>query len=65
VLATQTLLMKKAKNMRVVVDGKLPAGCTAKDIVLAIIGRIGTAGGTGYAIEFAALRSRRCRSKVA
>ena len=53
VLATQTLLMKKAKNMRVVVDGKLPAGCTAKDIVLAIIGRIGTAGGTGYAIEFA------------
>ena len=53
VLATQTLLMKKAKNMRVAVDGKLPAGCTAKDIVLAIIGRIGTAGGTGYAIEFA------------
>jgi len=53
VLATQTLLTKKAKNMRVVVEGKLPAGCTAKDIVLAIIGRIGTAGGTGYAIEFA------------
>ncbi len=53
VLATQTLLMKKAQNMRVVVDGKLAAGCTAKDIVLAIIGRIGTAGGTGYAIEFA------------
>ncbi len=53
VLATQTLLMKKAKNMRVAVEGRLPAGCTAKDIVLAIIGRIGTAGGTGYAIEFA------------
>jgi 3-isopropylmalate/(R)-2-methylmalate dehydratase large subunit len=53
VLATQTLLMKKAKNMRVRVDGKLPSGCTAKDIVLAVIGRIGTAGGTGYAIEFA------------
>jgi 3-isopropylmalate/(R)-2-methylmalate dehydratase large subunit len=53
VLATQTLLMKKAKNMLVRVDGRLPAGCTAKDIVLAIIGRIGTAGGTGYAIEFA------------
>src|SRR5512139_1958334 len=52
VLATQTLLMKKAKNMLVRVDGRLPAGCTAKDIVLAIIGRIGTAGGTGYAIEF-------------
>jgi len=53
VLATQTLLMKKAKNMRVRVEGKLPFGCTAKDIVLAVIGRIGTAGGTGYAIEFA------------
>ncbi len=52
VLATQTLLTKKAKNMLVRVDGRLPAGCTAKDIVLAIIGRIGTAGGTGYAIEF-------------
>ena len=47
VLATQTLLMKKAKNMLVRVDGRLPAGCTAKDIVLAIIGKIGTAGGTG------------------
>ena len=53
VLATQTLLIKKAKNMRVRVEGRLPFGCTAKDIVLAVIGRIGTAGGTGYAIEFA------------
>jgi 3-isopropylmalate/(R)-2-methylmalate dehydratase large subunit len=53
VLATQTLLQKPAKNMRVVVDGVLPVGCTAKDIVLAIIGRIGTAGGTGHVIEFA------------
>jgi 3-isopropylmalate/(R)-2-methylmalate dehydratase large subunit len=53
VLATQTLLLKKAKNMRVRVDGRLPFGCSAKDIVLAVIGRIGTAGGTGYAIEFA------------
>ena len=53
VLATQTLLMKKAKNMRVKVGGRLPFGCAAKDIVLAVIGRIGTAGGTGYAIEFA------------
>ena len=53
VLATQTLLAKKAKNMLVKVDGTLPRGCTAKDIVLAIIGRIGTAGGTGYTIEFA------------
>ena len=53
VLATQTLLQKPAKNMRVVVDGALGFGCSAKDIVLAIIGRIGTAGGTGHVIEFA------------
>jgi 3-isopropylmalate/(R)-2-methylmalate dehydratase large subunit len=53
VLATQTLLAKKAKNMLIRVEGDLPFGCTAKDIVLAIIGRIGTAGGTGYTIEFA------------
>jgi 3-isopropylmalate/(R)-2-methylmalate dehydratase large subunit len=52
VLATQTLLTKKAKNLLVRVDGMLPRGCTAKDIVLAVIGRIGTAGGTGYTIEF-------------
>jgi 3-isopropylmalate/(R)-2-methylmalate dehydratase large subunit len=52
VLATQTLLTKKAKNLLVRVDGTLPRGCTAKDIVLAIIGKIGTAGGTGYTIEF-------------
>ncbi|MDM7456559.1 MAG: 3-isopropylmalate dehydratase large subunit [Tepidimonas sp.] len=52
VLATQTLLAKKARNMLVRVEGTLPRGCTAKDIVLAIIGRIGTAGGTGYTIEF-------------
>ncbi|KQW76217.1 3-isopropylmalate dehydratase large subunit [Methylibium sp. Root1272] len=59
VLATQTLLAKKAKNLLVRVDGVLPAGCSAKDIVLAIIGRIGTAGGTGYTIEFggAAIRA--------
>jgi 3-isopropylmalate/(R)-2-methylmalate dehydratase large subunit len=53
VLATQCLILKKARNMRVRVEGKLPAGITAKDVVLAIIGRIGTAGGTGHAIEFA------------
>ncbi|RYF73927.1 MAG: 3-isopropylmalate dehydratase large subunit, partial [Comamonadaceae bacterium] len=53
VMATQTLLAKKAKNLLVQVDGKLGLGCTAKDIVLAVIGRIGTAGGTGYTIEFA------------
>ncbi|WP_374359174.1 3-isopropylmalate dehydratase large subunit [Pseudoduganella danionis] len=52
VLATQTLLQKKSKAMLVQVDGALPAGVTAKDIVLAIIGKIGTAGGTGYCIEF-------------
>ncbi|OBS31842.1 3-isopropylmalate dehydratase large subunit [Tepidimonas fonticaldi] len=52
VLATQTLLAKKARNMLIRVEGTLPRGCTAKDIVLAIIGRIGTAGGTGYTIEF-------------
>ncbi len=52
VMATQTLLAKKAKNMLVKVEGALPRGVTAKDVVLAIIGRIGTAGGTGYTIEF-------------
>jgi 3-isopropylmalate/(R)-2-methylmalate dehydratase large subunit len=52
-LATQTLILKKSRNMRVRVDGPIPSGVTAKDIVLAIIGRIGTAGGTGCAIEFA------------
>jgi 3-isopropylmalate/(R)-2-methylmalate dehydratase large subunit len=52
VMATQTLLAKKAKNMLVRVEGQLPKGCTGKDIVLAIIGKIGTAGGTGYTIEF-------------
>jgi 3-isopropylmalate/(R)-2-methylmalate dehydratase large subunit len=59
VLATQTLIQSKSKNMRAVVDGKLPEGVTAKDIILAIIGEIGTAGGTGYALEYAgqAIRS--------
>lgn len=52
VLATQTLLMKKSRSMLVRVEGKLPFGCTAKDLVLYVIGQIGTAGGTGYAIEF-------------
>jgi len=53
VLATQTLLQKRAKNMRVTVEGELPVGCTAKDIILAIIGKIGTAGGNGHVIEYA------------
>ncbi len=53
VLATQTLLARKAKNMLVKVEGPLQRGCGAKDIVLAVIGKIGTAGGTGYTIEFA------------
>ena len=53
VLATQTLLMKRPRNMRVRVDGDLPGGVTAKDLILAIIGQIGTAGGTGCVIEYA------------
>jgi 3-isopropylmalate/(R)-2-methylmalate dehydratase large subunit len=53
VLATQTLIQRKAKNMRATVDGKLPDGVTAKDIILAIIGEIGTAGGTGHVLEYA------------
>ncbi|WP_028535312.1 3-isopropylmalate dehydratase large subunit [Paludibacterium yongneupense] len=53
VLATQCLVAKKARNMRVCVTGELAAGVTAKDVALAVIGRIGTAGGTGYTIEFA------------
>lgn len=59
VMATQTLLARKAKNLRIRVEGTLPKGCSAKDIVLNIIGQIGTAGGTGYTIEFAgsAIRS--------
>jgi 3-isopropylmalate/(R)-2-methylmalate dehydratase large subunit len=59
VLATQTLIQSKSKNMLAKVDGKLPPGVTAKDIILGIIGEIGTAGGTGHAIEYAgeAIRS--------
>src|SRR3954454_5116483 len=59
VLATQTRVQSKSKNMRAIVDGKLPPNVTAKDIILAIIGEIGTAGGTGYALEYAgeAIRS--------
>ena len=53
VLATQCLLLKKAKSMLIRVDGSLPAGVTPKDLILSIIGRIGTAGGSGHAIEFA------------
>lgn len=53
VLATQCLLMKKAKAMQILVEGELGHGVTAKDVALAIVGKIGTAGGTGYAIEFA------------
>jgi 3-isopropylmalate/(R)-2-methylmalate dehydratase large subunit len=53
VLATQCLVAKKMKNMQVLVEGQLPFGVTAKDIVLAVIGKIGTAGGNGHAIEFA------------
>ena len=65
-LATQCLVTRKMKNMRVNVEGQLARGVTPKDVVLAIIGRIGIAGGTGYAIEYAgsAIRAR-CRWKAA
>tara|TARA_B100000579_G_C22819766_1_gene849909 strand:+ start:506 stop:1906 length:1401 start_codon:yes stop_codon:yes gene_type:complete len=53
VLATQTLIQKKSKNLRISVNGALPKGVTAKDVILKIIGTIGTAGGTGYVVEFA------------
>jgi 3-isopropylmalate/(R)-2-methylmalate dehydratase large subunit len=53
VLATQTLIQKKSKNFRININGKLPAGVTSKDVILKIIGTIGTAGGTGFVIEFA------------
>ena len=59
VLATQCMVMKKSKTMQVLVEGKLPPGITAKDVTLAVIGQIGSGGGTGYAIEYAgeAIRS--------
>ena len=60
VLATQCLVTRKSKSMLIRVDGRLAAGVTAKDLVLAVIGRIGTAGGTGHAIEFA----RRSRARA-
>ncbi len=53
VLATQTLVQKKSKNLRISVNGKLPIGVTSKDVILQIIGKIGTAGGTGHVIEYA------------
>jgi 3-isopropylmalate/(R)-2-methylmalate dehydratase large subunit len=53
VLATQTLIQRPAKNMRITVNGAMPFGCTANDLILAIIGKIGTAGGTGHVVEFA------------
>lgn len=65
VLATQCLVQKKMKNMLVRVDGQLGQGVTPKDVVLAIIGKIGTAGGTGYAIEFGGQVSVTCRLKAA
>ena len=65
VLATQTLIQRKSRNMRVVVDGELPSDVAAKDIILAVIGEIGAAGGSGHALEFSARRSARCRWKAA
>jgi 3-isopropylmalate/(R)-2-methylmalate dehydratase large subunit len=59
VLATQTLIQQPAKNMLIRVDGELPVGVTAKDLILAVIGRIGTAGGTGHVVEYAGSTIRR------
>ncbi len=66
VLATQTLITKKSKAMQILVEGVLPLGVTSKDVVLAIIGKMGTAGGTGYAIEFAgsAIRAMSMESRM-
>src|SRR5580765_8572675 len=64
VLATQCLLTRQSKAMLVSVDGVLPFGCTAKDIALAVIGKIGTAGGSGYAIEFAGAAIRALSRKA-
>src|SRR3546814_3637291 len=64
VLATQTLLMKKNKSMLIKVEGELPFGCTAKDLVLYVIGKRGTAGGTGYAIQFGGSTVRSEESRV-
>ena len=65
VLATQTLIQKKSKNMKVEITGKLSPGVTAKDITLAVIGETGTAGGTGYVIEYCGEAIRACRWKAA
>jgi len=59
VLATQTLALKRAKSMRVTIEGGLPFGCVAKDLTLAVVGRLGIAGGTGYVIEYAGNTVRR------
>ena len=64
VLATQTMIQRKSKNMRVTVDGELPLGVTAKDMILAIIGEIGTAGGTAASLNLPARRSGPCLWKA-
>ena len=65
VFATQTLRQRKQKTMRVTLDGSLPEDVVVKDIILALIAKIGTNGGVGYAIEYAGLTSRNCRWKPA
>ena len=65
VLATQTLLQIPSKNMRITVNGDLPFGCSAKDLILAVIGKIGTAGGTGHVIEYAGRPFARCPWRAA
>jgi 3-isopropylmalate/(R)-2-methylmalate dehydratase large subunit len=65
VMATQCLLQRKPKTLAIHVDGKLPRGVSAKDLILHIIGTIGVDGGTGYVLEYRGARSRRCRWKSA
>ena len=64
-LATQTLPLKPFKTMAITVDGELPAGVTAKDIILAVIAQIGTGGGQGYVLEYRGSAIRACRWKAA
>jgi 3-isopropylmalate/(R)-2-methylmalate dehydratase large subunit len=63
VLATQALIQRRPKTMRVKFEGQLSLGVTAKDLILALIGHVGAAGGTGYAVEYAVVLSATCRSK--
>jgi 3-isopropylmalate/(R)-2-methylmalate dehydratase large subunit len=65
VLATQTLLLKQSKTMEIRVDGTLGFGVSPKDVILAIVGKVGAAGGTGYVVEYTGEVIRACRSRAA